>query len=1258
MKSIFVILMIFVMSTNPTSAAPSPSTNNYVCPIDMNYVLTVPWNTSTCLNFQETLQSQNKTQTNLCCQTLLSLFGIALAKNLKKNSLFQLPNLSTSTSCLQDFQTKLTSLSLHSDIVSSCFEPLQFVITPNICANIQSKQDWFNKVGPAPLFNTSCKPDLSVSTNCDACVDQGLKVQEKLNKIDGNSSHSKDCFYFTILYIAGVVNEFGPENSGVMSCILELPLNSQKGSRKKSHHHTLVFGLVGASVGFIVIMFSLFGFYFWWVKRNKIENFIDHVDPWGEKRSNPRLRPNTGSIWLKFDDLVKATNNFSPQNFIGRGGFGTVYKGILHDDTTVAVKRIEESDFQGDDEFYNEVEIISNLKHRNLVPLKGCCVVDDDEDHNHEYRTRYLVHEYMPNGSLKDHLFPHEMEKKLLTWVQRKSIILDVANGLVYLHYGVKPAIYHRDIKATNILLDEDMRARVADFGLAKQSSESKSQLNTRVAGTYGYLAPEYALYGQLTEKSDVYSFGVVVLEIMCGRKALELSSSGTTSFLITDWVWSLMKCGNIGEALDGCMLVDNGKSYNIMERFLVVGILCSHLVADSRPTILDALKMLEGDIEVPPIPDRLLSLGNYMFTNGDSAEYNQNYYFFLSLECLTLELTMNPILVFFLLIFVMVTDATNSTRHSICPVSMNFVHKVPWNSSTCLNFKPLESKTKTKETICCQTLLSLFGIPLSEYLKKTSLFHFQNITTSISCLQDFQSNLTSLSLPDNLVSSCFDPSQFVTTPDTCVHIQTEQDLVHSVDPTNLALLNTLCEPDLTDRNHCPACVTQGIKVQQILTKIDGNSSHSQDCFFFTILYIAGIVNKLGPESNGISACILILFANLQGDSKKEHHHALVIGLVAASFVFVSFLLGLLYFWYKWWVKRTNVDNLLSHNAGSQEPSFSLRVRPKSGLIWFEFKDLVKVTDNFSAENFVGRGGFSLVYKGILPDGTIIAVKRIEESDYLGDAEFYSEVGIVSSLKHRNLVPLRGCCVVGEDESPEYSGKYLVYDYMSNGNLKDHLFPDMENQNVKQSLTWSQRKNIILDVANALIYLHFGVKPAVYHRDIKPTNILLDAGMRARVADFGLAKQDIQNKPQINTRVAGTRGYLAPEYALYGQLTEKSDVYSFGVVVLEIMCGRKALQLSSSGEPNFLIIDWVWSLMKSGKIEKAFDVSILMDGNSNRSIMERFLLVGILCSHAVADSRPTILDALKMLEGDIEVPPIPDWPITLGKRMFTKGDST
>ncbi|KAK1568078.1 hypothetical protein Q3G72_020283 [Acer saccharum] len=596
------------------------------CPMDLNYVLRVPWNTSGCDNFHQnrTNLTNNK---NPCCQSLLSLFGVALSQHLKETSLFNLPNLPTSVSCLQEYQTKLSSLSLPGDLVSLCFDPLQFVITPNICASIQTIQDWKRDLGESTKLDTACKPDLNDLTACDACVAAGFSVQHQLLAIDGNSSHAIDCFYFTILYAAGIVNEFGPEGDGTLSCVLGLQLNSQKRASHKTNS-ALVFGLTGAGVA-LFVMLSLLGLYIWWDKkwRKRIygSSRFDSGLHFEDQGSRPKLRPNTGSIWFKIEDLERATDNFSQKNFVGRGGFGVVYKGALQDGTTVAVKKIIESDFQGDAEFCNEVEIISDLKHRNLVPLRGCCVIDgDNESYDERVSERYLVYDYMPNGNLDDHLFPSidsrsGIPREPLNWPLRKNIILDVAKGLAYLHYGVKPAIYHRDIKATNILLDADMRARVADFGLAKQSREGQSHLTTRVAGTHGYLAPEYALYGQLTEKSDVYSFGVVVLEIMCGRKALDLSSSGSPrAFLITDWAWSMVKAGKIDKALDASLLRE-GNSVNsnpkaIMERFVLVGILCAHVMVALRPTIADALKMLEGDVEVPPIPDRPMPLGHPSF--------------------------------------------------------------------------------------------------------------------------------------------------------------------------------------------------------------------------------------------------------------------------------------------------------------------------------------------------------------------------------------------------------------------------------------------------------------------------------------------------------------------------------------------------------------------------------------------------------------------------------------------------------------------
>ncbi|KAF9609531.1 hypothetical protein IFM89_016892 [Coptis chinensis] len=252
-----------------------------------------------------------------------------------------------------------------------------------------------------------------------------------------------------------------------------------------------------------MVLLGLVMVYRLWNKRQKHKEgrhvkFVSHA--------KATLKPHTGAIWFQIGELKLATDGFSQRNLIA--GYGVVYKGTLSDGTKVAVKKIMDLDSERGEVFFNEVEIISTIKHRNLLPLRGCCATSDLEG-----KQRYLVYNYMPKGSLDNHLFDSKVinnSKSWLSWPQRKNIIIDVAKGLAYLHHGIKPAIYHRDIKATNILLDNEMKARVADFGLAKQCKEDQSHLTTRVAGTYGYLAPEYALYGQLTEKNG---FGIVILE-------------------------------------------------------------------------------------------------------------------------------------------------------------------------------------------------------------------------------------------------------------------------------------------------------------------------------------------------------------------------------------------------------------------------------------------------------------------------------------------------------------------------------------------------------------------------------------------------------------------------------------------------------------------------------------------------------------------------------------------------------------------------
>lgn len=308
------------------------------------------------------------------------------------------------------------------------------------------------------------------------------------------------------------------------------------------------------------------------------------------------INQSTTLIRFSFDEIKKATRNFSRDNIIGSGGYGNVYKGMLLDGSQVAFKRFKNCSVAGDASFTHEVEVIASVRHVNLVTLRGYCTATT----NLEGHQRIIVTDLMENGSLYDHLFGSA--KKNLTWPIRQKIALGTARGLAYLHYGAQPSIIHRDIKASNILLDHNFEAKVADFGLAKFNPEGMTHMSTRVAGTMGYVAPEYALYGQLTERSDVFSFGVVLLELLSGRKALQTDDDGQPAAL-TDFAWSLVRNGS---ALD---VVEDGIPEpgppEVLEKYVLVAVLCSHPQLYARPTMDQVVKMLETDESVPSLMER-----------------------------------------------------------------------------------------------------------------------------------------------------------------------------------------------------------------------------------------------------------------------------------------------------------------------------------------------------------------------------------------------------------------------------------------------------------------------------------------------------------------------------------------------------------------------------------------------------------------------------------------------------------------------------
>ncbi|KAM1739857.1 hypothetical protein ACFX11_015512 [Malus domestica] len=313
---------------------------------------------------------------------------------------------------------------------------------------------------------------------------------------------------------------------------------------------------------------------------------------------------------FKYEMLEKATDFFDALRKLGQGGAGSVFKGVLPDGRTVAVKRLYFNTRQWVDEFFNEVNLISGIHHKNLVRLLGCSIEGPES---------LLVYEYVANKSLDQVLFRNDT-RQILSWQQRFDIICGIAEGLVYLHESCGVKIIHRDIKASNILLDENLIPKIADFGLARCVGPDKSHLSTGIAGTLGYMAPEYLVRGQLTDKADVYAFGVMVLEIVCGKKN-RVFVEGSSSVLYS--VWKHYKEKNITETVDPTL--KGGFPERGASDVLQIGLMCTQASLAVRPSMAEVVRMLTDEKHVIPSPKQPPFL-NASILNSDVSKTFMKY--------------------------------------------------------------------------------------------------------------------------------------------------------------------------------------------------------------------------------------------------------------------------------------------------------------------------------------------------------------------------------------------------------------------------------------------------------------------------------------------------------------------------------------------------------------------------------------------------------------------------------------------------------
>ncbi|XP_011012682.1 PREDICTED: PTI1-like tyrosine-protein kinase At3g15890 [Populus euphratica] len=291
---------------------------------------------------------------------------------------------------------------------------------------------------------------------------------------------------------------------------------------------------------------------------------------------------NTWRIFT-YKELHTATNGFSEDNKLGEGGFGSVYWGRTSDGLQIAVKKLKAMNSKAEMEFAVEVEVLGRVRHKNLLGLRGYCAGTDQ---------RLIVYDYMPNLSLLSHLHGHLAGDVQLDWKKRMKIAIGSAEGLLYLHHEVTPHIIHRDIKASNVLLDSDFEPLVADFGFAKLIPEGVSHMTTRVKGTLGYLAPEYAMWGKVSESCDVYSFGILLLEIVTGRKPIEKLPGGVKR-TVTEWAEPLITKGKFKDLADPKLRGNFDE--NQFKQSINVAALCVQSEPENRPTMKVVVSMLKG---------------------------------------------------------------------------------------------------------------------------------------------------------------------------------------------------------------------------------------------------------------------------------------------------------------------------------------------------------------------------------------------------------------------------------------------------------------------------------------------------------------------------------------------------------------------------------------------------------------------------------------------------------------------------------------
>ncbi|CAI9262225.1 unnamed protein product [Lactuca saligna] len=878
----------------------------------------------------------------------------------------------------------------------------------------------------------------------------------------------------------------------------------------------------------------------------------------------------------------------SPETHIGNGGFGAVYRGKLSEswqNCTAAFKLLHPDRYKGENDFHIEVEMISSFNHENIIPFIG---------YYHEDNMMIIASEYAINGSL-DHHLQDRNKRRCLTWPQRLKICIGAAKGLEYLHSGLGEGrkIIHKNIKGATILLDGNFEAKIT---LSKGPiSQIVRIMTTFDVGSSCYMDPNYNERGILNEESDVYSLGVVLFEILSGMLAHD------TRIIEDQKPQTLMNLVRIyyDDGLEKLIdpLIRNQIDDRSFRIFKEVACQCITFRSKDRPKMDNIIQRIEEalDVQIQGAP-------------STSATIQINQYHELERFLIPLK------------------DINSATKD--------------FSPKTCIGvhgygevYKGQISEHKENRTIAFDRMYSSLGVHLFHTeVEMMSSFNHENIIAFVGyCDEDNEHIIVSEYVVNKSLEYYLkDPNEircitWAQRLKICLGVARGLKYLHSglgehniVIHRDIKSANILLDENL-DAKICGFVLS--ILVDRNKPQVYEPAAGTP-FYLDPIYYESGIVKtELDIYSFGV-----VLFEMFDWDLGLHIHSFQVFKAIAYRCISLNLkdrpTMNMI-------IKRIE-EALDNQNPGPA----SIITTPRKECQNLEnflipLKEIYLATQYFSVETQIGDGGFGVIYKGQLSEHRqkcIVAIKRLDQNGYQGRKEFLTELKLISSFHHKNIIRFIGYC----DEGNEM---VIVSEYASNGSLDHHL----EDPNKRCCLTWAQRLQICLGAARGLNYLHSGLGEdnRVIHRDIKSANILLDENLEVKVCDFGLSKQGPRD-PQpthLYTKAAGTNFYLDLIYQESGILRKESDVYSFGVVLFEILSGMMAFNHRSleNDRPQPLI-----NLIRryyNDRLEELIDPFI--KDEIDRRCFQTFKELAYQCISYNSKERPTMEAIIERIEDAI-----------------------